>query len=503
MKVLFVTSEVSGLFKKGGLGDVSHELPLALSRLGVDVSIILPYYEDIKVRDVACVGQIAVDFGSVRETVFVFRTQIGNGKGSIPCYLLRHLRLNTYGGEKMQEMCAFFSMAVANFYLYAPHVLGGMYDIIHCNDWHTALIPMILGERNKTLKNDKSKKKNVETLASIGTKSIITIHNLLYQGDSDESLIVKIGLPKPLFHVYRGVQRNYFKILREGLEYADAVTTVSPTYAKEITTGGFGQHMDKVLAERSDRVTGILNGIDTGLWDPSGDPTLAQRYNLITAAKAKDANRSALAKAVGIPDDGLPIFGFIGRIEAQQKGTDLIREAVEYLMDPQSAQCMSYPNRHTGEKSCPFHIVLLGTGQKEEVARLNVFTKRYPNAVFVNDFDEVLARKIYAGCDFMLIPSKFEPCGLIQLISMRYGSIPIVRKTGGLADSVEDGVTGFTFDDYDPKELARTMSKALVLRGSDQKAWEAMMRAAMKEDFGWDASAQKYMALYRKLLKKT
>jgi starch synthase len=502
MKVLFVTSEVSGLFKKGGLGDVSHELPLALSRLGVDISIILPFYEDIKVRDVACVGQISVDFGNTRETVFVFRTQIGNGRGSIPCYLLRHLRLNTYGGEKMQEMFAFFSMAVANFYLYAPHVLGGMYDIIHCNDWHTALIPMILGEKNKTLKNDKNKKKTAETFASLGTKSIITIHNLLYQGDSDEKIIEKIGLPKPLFHVYRGEKRDYFKILREGLEYADAVTTVSPTYAKEITTGGFGQHMDKVLAERSDRVTGILNGIDTSLWDPASDPTLAHKFNIINAAKVKAENRSALAKVVGIPDDGLPMFGFIGRIEAQQKGTDLIREAVEYLMDPQSAQCMSYPNRHTGEKSCPFHIVLLGTGQKEEVARLTVFTKRYPNAVFVNDFDEVLARKIYAGCDFMLIPSKFEPCGLIQLISMRYGSIPIVRKTGGLADSVEDGVTGFTFDDYDPKELARTMAKALVLRGSDTKAWEAMVKAAMKEDFGWDASAKKYMALYRKLLKK-
>jgi starch synthase len=509
MKVLFVTSEVSGLFKKGGLGDVSHELPLALSRLGVDVSVILPFYEDIKLRDVSCVGQIAVDFSGIRETVFVFRSQIGNGHGTVPCYLLRHPRLNTYAGDKIEEMFAFFSLAVAHFYLYAPHVLGGIYDVIHCNDWHTSLVPMILGERNKVQSTDgrmraknQTSRKNQDTFQSLGTRSVITIHNLLYQGDTGEKLIEKIGLPKALFHVYRGTTHNYLKILREGLEYADAVTTVSPTYAKEITTGGFGEHMDKVLAERSDRVTGILNGIDTSLWDPASDPTLAHKYNHINAMKVKPLNRAALARAVGIPDDGMPIFGFIGRIEARQKGTDLIREAVEYLMDEQSAQCISYADRHTGKKSCPFHIVLLGTGQEEEIEKLKVFVKRYPNAVFVNAFDEVLARKIYAGSDIMLIPSRFEPCGLIQLIAMRYGAIPIVRNTGGLADSVEDGETGFTFEEYDPKELARTMAKALVLRGSDPKAWEAMVRQAMKKDFGWDASAKQYMALYVKLIKR-
>lgn len=473
MRVLFVTSETATLYKRGGLADVSYALPIALSKIGVDVAVVMPYYEKLKVQNVTGVGQLAMDYDRRRELIFVFQTFLDHTK--IPVYLFRHPRLNEYDGEHIADTFAFFSKAVAELYRASIHMLGGPYDLIHCNDWHTALIPMLLGESNKM---DVEK----ETLSSLSAKTIITIHNLLYQGETGIGMALRLGVTKERFHRFTTPLGKAVRLLREGLEYADVITTVSPTYAKEISRGGAPASTRALLNKRRKDLVGIVNGIDQTLWDPRRDPFLPMNYNRHTVAEGKRAVKRYLQKAVGLPDSPVPLFGFVGRLEARQKGTDLIARAVRHL-DPSLYQ-----------------LVLLGTGHKKEVRRFENLTKKYKNIAFVHTFDERLARRIYAGSDFLLVPSKFEPCGLTQMIAMRYGTIPIVRKTGGLADTVVDRQTGLVFGPYTTKALILAMNRAQDLYVGDQTKLTAMMGRVMKKDFSWVVSARKYKNLYQKLI---
>lgn len=474
MKVLFVTSEIATLYKKGGLADVSYALPVALSQRGINVSVAMPFYEAIKVRDVSCVGQLAIDYDRRRELVFVFRTLLPHSH--VRAYLFRHPLLNDYDDAHIADRFAFFSKAVAQLSLYSENVLGGPYDIIHCNDWHTALIPLMLGESSKVGYRER------ETIQSQYAKTILTVHNLLYQGEAGFSLTLKLGFPKTIFHPFMTPLGRAVRLLTEGFEYVDIVTTVSPTYAKEITRGVHGKRIVEIFKRRKDTIVGILNGLDTKLWDPSNDPALPVHYYPNSVAPAKAKIKQQLQQAVRLPKSDVPLFGFVGRLERRQKGLDLIASAIKKLAAED------------------YQLVLLGTGQKSLVTLFEKLSAEHHNIAFIHTFDERLARRIYAGSDIMLVPSKFEPCGLTQMIAMRYGTLPLVRKTGGLADTVTDGKTGFVFGPYTSTALANKMMEAISLYRNNSKKFSSMMTAAMKVDFSWAHQVKDYIRLYKSLL---
>jgi len=463
MRVLFVTSEVASLYKRGGLADVSYSLPVALSRHGVNVAIAMPYFQQIKLKKVHCIGQLAIDYDRRRELMFIFEAMVPGT--TVPVYLFRHPLLNEYDGPDIVERFGFFAKAVAQLYLYSDTMLGGPYDIIHCNDWHTALIPLLLGESSKVGFRER------ETIQSRVSKTVLTVHNLLYKGETGSSFTLKLGFPKSLFHTFMTPLGRAVRLLTEGFEYADAITTVSPTYAKEIMKGLHGAWVRDIFIRRKDRIIGILNGIDQDMWNPSDE------------SASRRVKKTSLQMAVGLPQIDVPLFGFVGRFEGRQKGIDLIMKAIGVL-PPEGYQ-----------------MVLLGTGQKKLVSQFQKLADAWENIVFINTFDERLARKIYAGSDIMLVPSKFEPCGLTQMIAMRYGTLPLVRKTGGLADSVTDGRTGFVFGPYTTKALAAKMQDAILVYREHPKKFAGMMVAAMREDFSWDQKAKEYITLYNKLLR--
>lgn len=512
MRVLFVTSECTSLYKLGGLGDVSYSLPIALHEAGAEVAITLPFYENITVDGVKSVGQIGVDFNGERETVFIFKTFLKNTK--VPVYLFRHPVMEHYHSSTIVEAFAFFSVAVAHTILYTPDLYGGKPDIIHCHDWHTGLVPVLVGENKKATKDKgqgAGKKKNhtipdtSDTLEARESHTVLTIHNLLYQGSVGVELVDKLNLPRSLFHMYKNADgKQYIKLMREGLEFADVVTTVSPTYANEIYSPEFGEHIQQVLLARKDKVVGIVNGIDTASWNPENDKALESRYSQETVIRNKSKNKIALQKELGLMEAHVPLFAFIGRIDPHQKGVALIRQAVEEIMKTNLAKSnlATLNSSNVGNSELPqFQLVILGTGDKEESAALTDLAKKYHRVKFVNAFDEELARRIYGASDFILVPSKFEPCGLIQIIAMRYGTVPIVRKTGGLADTVVDGKTGFVFEEYDEKALAAKILTAISMWFEKPEEYHNMVCEAMKVDFSWKASAKEYVELYRKMRK--
>lgn len=474
MKVLFVTSEIAGLYKRGGLADVSYSLPVALTSRGIHIAVAMPYYERIGANKAICVGQMALDFERRRELLFIFRTTLPGSTVSV--YLIRHPSLMTYDGKDIAGKFAFFSKAVAQLYLYSQETLGGPYDIIHCNDWHTALIPLLVGENSRVGYRERA------TIQSSRAKTILTIHNLLYQGETSINLALKLGFPKSLFHGFETRLGPAVRLLEEGFEYADVVTTVSPTYAKEIGRGIHGKRVREVFKKRHDKIIGILNGIDTTIWNPKTDAFVPVHYGVSRAHAAKNQIRTKLRRSLHLAESDVPLFGFVGRFESRQKGLDLIAAAIKKL-PPAS-----------------FQLALLGTGQKSLVTRFTHLAQKYPNVSFTHTFDERLARRIYAGSDVILVPSKFEPCGLTQMIAMRYGTLPLVRKTGGLADSVRDGVNGYVFDLYTRSALIEKMKEVINVYQTDQEKWRRMVTRAMRQDFSWKKQAGKYIQVYKKLI---
>ncbi len=479
MRVLFATSEVATLYKLGGLGDVSYALPIALGRIGVTVTVAMPYYRAVIVKPVACVGIVAVSYAGVRELVFVFRGKLPHS--TVEILLFRHPRLDDYMKQPMGETFAFFSQCVATLVTVGSHITGKPYDVVHCHDWHTALVPVLLGETRKG-----GKKKQQETVQSQSTKTVLTIHNLLYQGTSKENIVDHLGLPKGVVRDIHGPFGETINMLREGIEHADIVTTVSPTYAKEILTHTYGEHVDEVLRRRQDHLVGILNGISMDQWDPRQDMALYHQYDARSVVSGKQVNKDHLQKSFQLPIQlQMPLVGFVGRLEPLQKGIDILLPALEVAWQTHEFQC-----------------VIMGTGSPRTVAAVEAVAKRYPTQMrFVNTFDEKLARRIYAASDVLAIPSKFEPCGLTQMIAMRYGTIPLVRHTGGLADTVTEGVTGFVFDAYTASALTKKLIQTLDCYGADAKQWKHMQQAGMREDVSWTSRAKQYRALYEHLIK--
>jgi starch synthase len=473
MHVLFVTSELAGVFKLGGLADVSLSLPLALARAGVHVTIALPFYRTISISDVSGVGELAVDFKGKREIVFIFSKQ--STQKNMTLLLFRHPYLNDYHATPIEQTFAFFCKVISTFYFYNLQVSKDAIQIVHCHDWHTALVPMLIGESNKLRKSETMQSKNVKT--------IVTIHNLLYQGVAKVSIADDLNAPRALFHQLKGIRKGKISFLREGLEYADCISTVSPSYAREIVASSHQDAIGDVLSRRHRAMVGILNGINMNLWNPAHDAALPHHYDLRSVFSEKPKLKKLLQREAGLPTEDVPLVSFIGRIEPRQKGIDIAMEALRTLA-----------------RGVPIQAVFLGTGNPKSVRSLRALARRYKKKIaFIHAFDEVLARRIYAGSDMLLVPSRFEPCGLIQMIAMRYGTVPIVRATGGLADTVHPGKNGFTFGPYSAHALSEAILRALGVRESAPATWRRIIETGMHEDFSWDKSAKEYIRLYRKL----
>ena len=472
LRVLMLAAECAPYAKTGGLADVIGGLPKALRRLGVDARVALPLYGTI-------------DASAHGLTTLTSYVPVPLGAGSLPAsiayddargfpiYFVGNERLfgdrtDLYGFEDDGERFVFFCRGA----LEATRVLGWRPDVVHCHDWHTGLVPNWL---RLPLADDP----HFERMASV-----FTIHNLEYQGHFgrdilDASGLSKLGfLPHPTDPSLSGV----LIFMARGIRHADAVTTVSETYAREILTPEAGERLDAVLRERGDRPVGIVNGIDTEVLDPATDRQLAARFSA-DDLDARIPNKADLQRRAGLPlRREVPVLGMVTRL-AEHKGLDIVAAALPELL------------KHDVQ------LIVLGTGDAHyhEVLRTAVADHPARVAAFLR-FDAGLAQRIYGGADIFLMPSRREPCGLGQLISLRYGCVPIVRRTGGLADTVEDfdgaGGTGYVFDAYDAGALLGAIERALSTY-RDPQAWRALMRRGMARDSSWEPSARRYVEVYR------
>ncbi len=455
MKVLFLSSEVAPFAKTGGLADVAGTLPSALAEKGLEVIITLPKYRGIKGKT-SKIGKVKVYF--IENDIFFDRKYLYGGmRGDYPDNLKRF---------------AFYcrqSLALAKKIKFKP-------DIIHCNDWQTALVPVYLKSMKK---HDFFFKKS---------KTIFSIHNLAYQGLFPRAQLSFTGLKNDTFCQKALEYYGKINLMKGGLIGADVLTTVSQTYSKEITTREYGCGFEKILFSRRRDLFGILNGIDYLLWNPETDKNIYENYNVKNLSRKKN-NKAALQKETGLAvNKDVPLLGIISRL-AYQKGLDLLAEIVKPLLT-RGAQ-----------------LILLGTGEKKyHDVFLKIAGGKYKKNVSINlKFDAVLANKIYAASDIFLMPSRYEPCGLGQLISMKYGTIPVARATGGLADTVIDfnknpkRGTGFIFKQDSSSAFLRATERALKVY-QDKKNWLNLMKRVMNKDFSWDKSAVKYIKLYKKTL---
>jgi len=456
LKVLLVSSEVVPFAKTGGLADVCGSLPIALEDLGVDIRVMMPKYASIKEdADETIIGKnIKVYF--IKNDAFFKRPELYGDK---------------FGDYKDNlDRFAFFSREV----LERCKREGFSPDVIHCNDWQTALVPVYL---NTFYKYDAFFSK---------TKTLFTIHNLAYQGLFPKDEFPKMGLDWALFHI------NYFEfygkvnLMKAGIIYSDAVSTVSPTYAKEILTKEFGCGMEGVMQVRKNVLTGILNGIDQRMWDPATDAKIYTNYTA-KAIEGKYANKELFQKDMGLKmDSSIPMIGMVARL-ADQKGADLVAEIIDSLLNMK------------------VQFVLLATGENKYHILFEKISKKYKSNTSINlKFDAALAQKIYASSDLFLIPSRYEPCGLGQMISFRYGAIPVVRQTGGLKDTVIEfdpktgKGNGFTFIEPKSKDFFASIKKALLVY-KDTEIWTSLVKRVMGLDLSWKKSAKEYIKLYDKI----
>lgn len=454
MRILFCASEVTPFAKTGGLADVAGSLPLALGKLGAKVLVTMPRYRGVSLKKKKLSENVTIVFIE-HEEYFNRSSFYGNEGGDYPDNL---------------ERFAFFSDRT----LLAAKELKFKPDVVHAHDWQTALVPVYLKSRYAADPFFKD------------AKSVLTIHNLSYQGHFPESQYEKTGLSKELFSVDGFEYYGKINLLKGGLLFADAVSTVSPTYAKEIQTKNFGHGLEGVIQKRRASLRGILNGIDTDLWDPAQDEFLKENYS-VKAPAAKTVCQADLRERLGLKEEGeRPVFSIVSRL-AEQKGIDLFLKAAD---------------RFFGK---PLDFVLLGDGDRYYMTAFKELAKKHvKNARIFLGFDAAEAHAIYAGSDFFLMPSLFEPCGLGQMISLRYGTLPIVRRTGGLADTIVDvdadpkQGNGFVFDDHSEHGFLGAVDRAIALF-QDKKRFGLLRKKAMGLDFSWKASAQKYMEFYKEI----
>ena len=483
MKVLFLSPEVVPFAKSGGLGDVAGSLPLSLKRLKVDVRIAMPLYRvaregNLKKRII--IKDLVVPLGAEKFNANIFETLLEG----IPVYLIErddmYDRPYLYGNKRGDfydniERFSFFSHAA----LRLSEDLGFTPDIIHCNDWQTGIVPALLKGPYRTSRSLSN------------SSSLFTIHNMGYQGIFPREKLPITGLPEAGFFHPEGLEYwGKISLLKAGIVYSDAITTVSPTYAMEIQTPEYGMGMEGILRGRNRSLYGILNGVDYNEWDPSRDHHLASCYSK-KSISGKVMCKEALIKEMGLDPSitNLPLLGLISRLD-NQKGLDILVKILDNIL-----------NLDVG-------MVLLGSGNEGIQNAFRKAAERHKGriAIYIG-FNESLAHRIMAGVDLILIPSRYEPCGLTQMYALRYGTIPLVRATGGLNDTVEpfDEKTvkgnGFKFITYDAKALLDKIELAIHIF-SDKKVWKQLMVNGMNADFSWDISAKAYLDLYKSIMDK-
>lgn len=474
MNILMAASEANPLAKSGGLADVAAALPKALKQRGADARIVMPKYEEIPdhyIQQFERIAEFHVNFGWRSQYCGLLRAEIDG----VIYYLIDNefyfRRRGLYGYGDDAERFVFYCVAVME----AVRYMDFRPDIVHCHDWQAGLIPFLLRTRYS------------QDPAWDGVKSVFTIHNLMYQGLFGIELLKELlGAGDDMFTADKLEFHGAASCLKAGLVYADKLTTVSETYAREIQSWEYGEKLDGLLRARSGDLIGIVNGIDTELYDPMNDDALHTPYRSSIARKRK--NKLSLQAELGLPEsEELPLLGIVSRL-VESKGLDLITWKLEELMQED------------------VQLVVLGAGDWHYENVLNHLVARYPQkaAVWLG-YNDRLARRIYAGSDIFLMPSRFEPCGLSQLLALRYRSIPVVRETGGLKDTVlsynEDTGegNGFSFTHFNADDYWYTLKRALRFY-RDDAAWRRIVENAGKEDYSWSRSAKAYTALYDQLL---
>jgi starch synthase len=476
LRVLFVTSECAPWVKTGGLGDVSAALPLALRALGVDARVLLPAYPGLldhvrsERRGTAIVPVGPWPASELREATL---------PSGVPALLIDCASLFMRPGGPYQDAQGNDYADNARRFGYFAHVAAMLCapgsalpwrpDVLHCNDWQTALAPMFMrfaGARQAA--------------------TVVTIHNLAFQGLFPGNLCAELGLPAEAYAIDGFEFYGQTSFLKAGIACADVVSTVSPTYAREIQRAPLGFGLEGLLGARADVLVGILNGIDTEVWNPAADAMITVRYDRDTLER-KAHNKAALQRALGLDEaPDVPLFGMVSRL-AWQKGSDLVAALISELVD------------------APAQFAIAGRGDRGDEAALEALGRRHRSRVAVAiRFDEALAHRIEAGADAFLMPSRFEPCGLNQMYSQRYGTPPIAHATGGLADSIVDvapstlaGGTGSGFLYTEPTmEALRAAALRMLEAYRAPSIWRAIQRAGMARDFGWRVSAQSYIDLY-------
>ncbi len=475
MRVLFAASEAAPFAKTGGLADVAGTLPPALAGLGHDVRLVLPLYRAVDQSRFGLqhAATFTVPLGSWQERCDVLT---GSRPGGVPTYFIRKdvyfdrpELYGTAGGDYRDnsERFIFFSRAVIEL----CRALDLRPDIIHCNDWQTALIPFYI------------KKLYQESGPFRRTRTVFTIHNLGYQGVFMPADMRYTGLGPDSFTPQTLEYWGKMNLMKGALVSADAITTVSRSYSREIQTTEYGYGLEGVLRERSADLHGIVNGIDYAAWDPAHDQAIAQQFTA-DAPEGKNACRAALRAMAGLPGSDAPLAGMVARLAAQ-KGLDILTEALPGLLE-QGLQ-----------------VVVLGTGDEKYRKLLALAEQQYPDRMrLLSRFDDPAARAVYAGSDLFLMPSLYEPCGLGQMIALRYGAVPVVRRTGGLADTVVDhpggSATGFLFEKYSAEALTECVERAHRAFQHKQE-WAALMRNGMLQDFSLERMANEYAAVYEKI----
>lgn len=479
MKLLFAATECAPFFKSGGLGDVIGALPKELAKKGHEVRVVLPYFKRLipdefkeKVKDT---HQFEVELGWRKQYVGIKKLI----KDRVSYYFIDNEyyfdRDGLYGYGDDAERFAYFQLAAIEL----MEVVDYIPDVFHVNDWQTAVIPVLL----------KDKYAWKERLGDI--KTVLTIHNLMFQGTYDQYVLGDLfGIGYAAFHEY-GLkdENNEVNFLKGGIYYSDLVTTVSPTYAQEIQTAEFGMGLDEDLRRINYKLVGLLNGIDYDIYNPEKDQNIPATFSK-DKLKGKKENKEALQEKVALPTtEDTALIGIVTRLD-EQKGIQLIIDSLHELLNYRNVQ-----------------IILLGTGKSYYEDAFRYFTHRYPDKFKgIIDFDINLAQLIYAGSDMFLMPSGFEPCGLSQMNSMRYGTLPIVHETGGLADTVKsynhetvEG-TGFSFYEFNANVLLETIDRALTIYYDYPKQWRQLIKQAMTENNSWEQAADAYIEQYEYLL---
>jgi starch synthase len=475
MKVLHVAAEVFPLVKTGGLADVVAALPVAQAEAGADVRLLLPGYPAIleSVQGARSVIDIGACFGALRVRLLLAKMP----GTALPVYVIDAPYLYRRGGSPYQDsqgeewpdnLQRFALLGWAAAHLAADDAdIAWVPDIVHAHDWHAAMACAYVAEHLPTR-----------------ARTVFTVHNLAFQGLFPMHDWAVLGLASRLMSPAGLEFHGQLSFMKAGLKFAHRVTTVSPSYAREIATHEFGCGLDGVIRDRGGDVSGILNGIDCEVWNPATDPAIAQRYDAERWA-GKAVCRQALQAELGLDADPQALLvSVVSRLTAQ-KGIDLLLAALPELM------------------KAGVQLAVQGTGEPALEAAFSMAQMAHPGRVQVHiGYDEARAHRVVAGADVIAVPSRFEPCGLTQMYGLRYGTLPLVRRVGGLADTVVDGGTGFVFDAATPQALARAVARAVALK-ADSAGWHAMVKEAMAQRMSWQSPAAQYLALYRELLRST